>query len=364
MTSIDKIIAKLEEKKKLKLLKEKQIEQELIDQLNNQNDYLKYWDRVYENISSLSNATSAGGGKYIKQSSSSIFKINVTVSNETVSLPLESGYLYDFIVDWGDGSPLTNVLSFDDVNTTHIYTTGSYDISIDGKCQSFNVNSGSFKLFINEVKQWSTTSDFLKLNFAGCSNLTTLPPGSITGADNITNFKSTFRGCSISSIPDNLFDNNRLVSTEGFHLTFYSCVLLNVIPDNLFDNNILVSTYGFYCTFKGCISLETAPANLFRNNVEVSTEGFNSTFFGCNKLKLNRNIFYADGEQSTRFLNQISNFSGCFNRDTFTGSQGESPDLWNCDFGTETPVITNVFDGVGNSLISISNYSDIPIEWK
>jgi len=370
MASLDKILAKLEEEKKLKILKEQQSEQELIDQLNYQNEYIKYWDNIYENISisgaaassSSSSSSSSASGRSIKRSS--VFKINITVSNETVTLPLDSGYLYNFFINWGDGSSSTNVLSFDDINATHTYTAGSYDISIDGQCQSFNVDNGDFKLFINEIKQWSFTSDFLKLNFAGCSNLTTLPPGSITGADNITNFKSTFRGCSITSIPENLFDNNTLVSAYGFYLTFYSCLLLDTIPEKLFDNNILVSTYGFYCTFKGCVLLENIPTNLFRYNKAVSTQGFNSTFFGCNKLKLNSSIFYADGEQTTRFLNQPSNFSGCFSRDTFTGIQGEAPDLWNCDFGTETPVITTVFGGVGNSLVSISNYSNIPTEWK
>ncbi len=364
MASIDKIYAKLEKERNLKRLKDQESDQELINQLNYQNEYLKYWDGIYEDISVAMSAASVGGGGGSRRTSNG-FKLDITVSNEIVTLPLESGYLYDFIVDWGDGSQLTTISSYDDSNATHTYTAGSYELLIDGKCQSFNVNNGSFKLFINEVMQWSTTTDFLKLNFAGCSNLTTLPFGSITGADNITSFMSTFKDCVLlTTIPNNLFDYNTVVSANGFHTTFYNCILLTTIPDNLFDSNILASTLGFYCTFKGCSSLTAVPVEFFRYNTNVSTNGFNSTFFGCDELQLNRNIFYADGEQSTRFLNQVSNFSGCFERDLFAGVQGEAPDLWNCNFGTETPVITNAFGGVGNSLTSISNYIDIPAEWK
>jgi hypothetical protein len=65
----------------------------------------------------------------------------------------------------------------------------------------------------------------------------------------------------------------------------------------------------------------------------VTTGGFQNTFQGCTKLQLNKNIFYADGEQGTRFLGLASNFNSCFQRDSFGGSQGTAPDLWECDFG-------------------------------
>jgi hypothetical protein len=65
----------------------------------------------------------------------------------------------------------------------------------------------------------------------------------------------------------------------------------------------------------------------------VTAGGFQDTFQGCTKLQLNKNIFYADGEQGTRFLGLASDFSSCFQRDSFGGTQGTAPDLWDCDFG-------------------------------
>ena len=67
-----------------------------------------------------------------------------------------------------------------------------------------------------------------------------------------------------------------------------------------------------------------------------------------NFTSADNNRFSID-EQSTRFLNQSVNFESCFERTSFTGTIGEAPDLWNCDFG--------------NSLTSISNYSTIPSAW-
>jgi len=72
-------------------------------------------------------------------------------------------------------------------------------------------------------------------------------------------------------------------------------------------------------------------------------------------------MFYDSGESGTRFNGKSVNFQSCFERSTFTGTQGTAPDLWNC---TGTPTKTTCFGGAGNNLTSISNYTDIPVEWK
>ena len=104
------------------------------------------------------------------------------------------------------------------------------------------------------------------------------------------------------------------------------------------------------------------PDYLFRYNVVCTS--FINTFQNCTKLQIKATIFYADGEQSTRFLNQSVNFTNCFNRSSFSGTQGTAPDLWNCNFGTGTPTKTGAFGGAGNNSTSISNYTSIPSQWK
>jgi hypothetical protein len=91
--------------------------------------------------------------------------------------------------------------------------------------------------------------------------------------------------------------------------------------------------------------------------------GFHRTFYNCLKLELSPWIFFAEGEEGTRFLNRPSNFLECFR---LTGAYGGSvagtaPALWNCNFGTETPVTTDTFQG--HSAASLTNWADIPAAW-
>ena len=259
------------------------------------------------------------------------FEFTITPPIVEIILPLKTGYLYDFVVDWGDGTTGI-VTAYNDIDAKHTYsTTGDKKISISGICQSFTVNGGSFKTYIKSIDNWGNC-DFREINFYGCSDLSKLPNSSITGANNIPSFQSTFYGCSgLTSIPTDLFRYNTLVSASGFLKTFYGCSGLTSIPTDLFKYNTL-------CT------------------------SFRETFYGCSKLKLNRNIFYADTEQSTRFSGQNVDFTSCFYRTSFTGIQGESPDLWNCSFGSV--ISTGCLGGAGNNLISLSNYGSIPSYWK
>jgi hypothetical protein len=63
--------------------------------------------------------------------------------------------------------------------------------------------------------------------------------------------------------------------------------------------------------------------------------------------------FYEDGEQSTRFLGKVVNFTSCFDRTTYAGAQGTAPDLWNCDYGeTITLDVAPAVDWVGGDTIT------------
>ncbi len=79
----------------------------------------------------------------LKSSASStpfISKWSFTSDNYFFELPIESGFEYNFEVDWGDGSEIT---SFDDPDKAHTYTTaGTYEITITGTIQSFR-NDGA-----------------------------------------------------------------------------------------------------------------------------------------------------------------------------------------------------------------------------
>lgn len=193
--------------------------------------------------------------------------------------------------------------------------------------------------------------------FTSCVNLLTIPYDLFRYNTLVTSFSSTFNTCTkLTAIPDDLFYYNTGVTS--FSATFNSCSSLTTIPNNIFRYNTLATT--FLATFGSCTNLTTMPANLFEYN--VLCDNFSNTFRECVKLQMKSNVFYFNGEQSTRFLNQSVNFNSFFYLSTsFTGTQGEAPDLWNCNFGAGTPTKTDAFQGHSNA--SLLNYSDIPADW-
>jgi hypothetical protein len=242
-----------------------------------------------------------------------------------------------------------------------------------------SVNSHGFHSTFNNCKgllaippdlfRYNTALTFsgFRSTFYNCTSLVSVPADLFRyGTLVSTNaFIGTFANCvSLVSIPPDLFRYNTLVSTSAFNAVFQNCPSLASLPADLFRYNVAVSSGGFAYSFDGCTSLVSVPADLFRYNTLVTGIGFYQTFHNCDKLQFNKNIFFADGEESTRFLNKSLDFTQCFQRYDFTGIQGTAPDLWNCNFGTGTPTTTQCFNGTGNSLTSLDNYASIPAEWE
>jgi hypothetical protein len=235
------------------------------------------------------------------------------------------------MVDWGDGTS-NYINSYDSENRIHNYlNVGEYVVSIKGICEGWNFQTvNTSKLLITKVLNFGEI-EFKNLSFYSCNNLSEIN-GQINGPD-ITDFSNCFYNNKLSSIPANLFDNCTQVTNFS----------------NCFRDNQLTSI----------------PVRLFENNTLV--KNFGTCFYNNSNLKLNKYIFYSEGQQSTRFLNQSVDFGNCFSRNSYVSpdaENGEAPDLWNCDFGTGTPTKTSCFGGNGNNAITLTNYDSIPSEWK
>ena len=235
------------------------------------------------------------------------------------------------------------------------------------------------------IFQYNTAVTSFYYAFANCTSLTSLPVDVFRYNTLVTNFQSTFAydtafhtipagflGCTSNPSFSGIFTNVTITSitagafkyatgiTNAFSSLFSNMTGITSLPAGLFDFNTAVTS--FSSMFSGCSGLTTVPADLFRLNVNCLS--FTYTFSYCIALKIISNLFYEAGEQTTRFLNQAVNFTNCFNRVSFTGTQGTAPDLWNCSFGTATPVTTHCFGGAGNSLTSLTNYASIPTAWE
>ena len=339
----------------------------------------------------------------------------------------ERTLIYNFVVTWGDNNSST-VTSYNDPNSRHTYANpGTYRVEITGTCEGWSFNPlDTMQLKLTAISSWGSPAKFdgfqyLWNGFGGCSNLTWLPYGGILASKNggpgvqSQGFANTFASntkltsipydlfihhpkagdfsnvfmydSNLTSIPSGLFRHN--VAATSFNGALSYCTKLATVPTNTFLYNVAVTSFAnlfgedtaltgipvdlfrfnvaatsFDGAFRDCSNLTSVPANTFRYN-KAKEISFSYTFFNDTKLKIGPNIFYANGEEATRFAgNTSTNLSGCFFRNTYTGTTGAgtAPDLWACTFGG-TLKSSAAFGGAGNNTSSVTNYPSIPASW-
>ncbi|MFX1238575.1 MAG: BspA family leucine-rich repeat surface protein, partial [Promethearchaeota archaeon] len=121
-------------------------------------------------------------------------------NSNQVSLPLESGGTYDFIVFWGDESSDV-ITSWDDPKATHDYSSeGMYTINITGTIVGWRFNNGGDRLKLLDINQWGC----LRLRnsgsyFYGCENLH-ISASDYLNLTGITTLYQAFRYCTTLDI--------------------------------------------------------------------------------------------------------------------------------------------------------------------
>lgn len=96
---------------------------------------------------------------------------------DTITLPTWSSGSYAFSVDWGDGTPVKSVTTWNSANASHTYlNSGVYDVKISGICNRFSFGRNNVsRLKITNIKQWGNV-EFLQLDFKLCTNLVNVTP--------------------------------------------------------------------------------------------------------------------------------------------------------------------------------------------
>jgi energy-converting hydrogenase Eha subunit F len=286
-----------------------------------------------------------------KEAISPEFIFTVSLTEETqITLPLLNGYTYDFTIDWGDGSSIGTVTSYNDADATHTFMAGTYDITINGICQCFRTATfsiydqldesiGNIAPYITEIKQWGIC-DFLSLSFSVCDYLSSIPNGKITGADNVTDIRGLFMTTSITSIPDGLLDLCIKVNNATGVFASYS---ISSIPAGLFDNNPLITS--FKDTFLSS-SIQSIPAGLF-DNCTLSVR-FDTCFLECKSLTSIPAGLFDNCTLAT-------DFTQCFM--SCESLSGNAPELW-----LRVPEPNGLFCFA--ECTGLDNYAEIPSDWK
>ena len=268
--------------------------------------------------------------------------------------PILHDAIFNFIVDWGDGT--TDNIANADIKTKAIHTynnlgqAGEIKIKISGTFESImsineenQAKQGIDKLV--RVEQWGTT-ELKTVGLMECTNLTQLA----TPTEN--SFKDleyvTFAGSGVTSIPDKLFAN----CTKLYDVSFDNCPI-EVIGDGAFYN--CSNVISFKRAFNGCSNLEiigdyafancssvTSFEGMFRDFENLTTIG-EHMFEGCKSVESYRNTF-----------------SGCYNL------KGKAPKLWLTGDNSEENGYGGTPDGGGcfNGCTGLENYDEIPEYWK
>ena len=187
-----------------------------------------------------------------------IFTIDTNLgTGASMTLPLRSGYNYNMIVDWGDGTSST-VTSSSDSNRIHNYAThGTYQISISGTCQAWYFVSGGDRKKLTTINQWGYTG-FINMGFAfyECTNLTSINDVDGTWCDNVAYMNCMFRNCSSLQTLD--VSTWNVSNVTNMYAMFNQCLSLQTLDVSNWDVSNVASMRGM---FYGC-PLTTASYNV------------------------------------------------------------------------------------------------------
>ena len=118
----------------------------------------------------------------------------VAADGDTITLPLRSGFSYNFSVDWGDGNT-SEIDVHDDTDRVHTYTNaGDYTVIITGVVEAWFFNGKGDKNKITSVTDLGDVG-WISLNsaFKGCKNLVGFAGGNVS---KVTNMRDMFHDAS------------------------------------------------------------------------------------------------------------------------------------------------------------------------
>jgi surface protein len=149
-----------------------------------------------------------------------------SASNQ-IALPLVSNGIYDFIVDWGDGSQDT-ITSWNQAETTHTYaTSGTYTVSIAGTINGFVFGGSGDLLKLLSIGRFGTIvfGDSLLGIFSGCQNLDLTSVVDTPNLSSMTRVDNMFEDCTFSTI--NNLQNWDVSNIVEFESMFRNCSNFN-----------------------------------------------------------------------------------------------------------------------------------------
>lgn len=266
---------------------------------------------VESGVTNVTVGTTGINNQIMIPNGTSWFKFKSSSAGTYTMKTLQGVVPYNYNIDWGDGTIVSNITTYNSASRVHTYVTaGTYIIKITGSLPCWTVNdNAAIKLLITRCISWGNVGLRL-INFHGCTALTTLPQqqGKLKY---VTTFASFCKGCtSLISIPYGTFFNS--IKATSFSEAFMTNTSLRTIPQTTFRDTSMVTS--FYGTFMGCNKLTVLPGKLFENCWRVTAWQY--CFRDCTALiSLPADLFYRakmDGTQEDYDSIAVSSMNGCF----------------------------------------------------
>jgi len=259
--------------------------------------------------------------------------------NESITIPTFTGEIYNYAVDWGDGT-IENFNS--DASPTHIYATaGSYMVSIDGDFPRIFFNNSGDLLKILSIEQWGDIAwTSMEGAFLGCENVV-LNATDTPDLTNVTSMMGMFRGATA------FVDNGGAINTWD----------VSTVTN-------MVTLFFRASSFNGDLNnwnVSAVTDMQFLFNEASSFNGDISAWNVANVTSMNNMFNQAtifDQDLSNWNVSAVSNFSGMFNNATsFNSNIGR----WNVIGATDMSNMFNEATGFGQNLGSwnVSNVTNM-----
>ncbi|MCD8294359.1 MAG: hypothetical protein LUE27_03800 [Clostridia bacterium] len=243
-------------------------------------------------------------GKPAVDPSLMIFLYTMPDGGGNVQLPFSTSATIDCWVDWGDGSDLQNLTSY---NIAHAYSAGGeYTVTVSGTMTALKGSNVSFgKANLTEVVQWGLT---------GLTNLT----------DAFINFTA------LTKVPADT--EGSFADVTACNEMFYGCSALTDVDADLFA--YMGDVVNFTSVFRDCTSLESVPASLFDNCKLITTIQY--AFMGCTAMTGESPYTMVDGEKIHLYerdncpdeFSHISMHAKTFNECTNMADYDDLPSGW------------------------------------
>ena len=214
----------------------------------------------------------------------------ISADGETITLPLVNGHNYNFTVDWGDGSPISEITEHNDPDRIHTYATaGDYNLVIEGTLEAWSFNNAGDKDKILSVENFGDLGyKNLSGAFHGSTRLSAFA-GGVTSA--VTDMSSMFEGATsanpdvsnwdVSKVTDmtNMFNGataadpdvsgwvvsevtgtgmTNMFNSSGLSTANYDAFLINLADNNASVENVTLGATGIqYSSYYAKIAQDT-----------------------------------------------------------------------------------------------------------